>query len=401
MTRCNFTSLAEIKDDPIARIMMAYSRDPAEDKIDVSVGVYKDEKGNASYVFPSVQTAKEILAQDDPGHCYTNMAGIPAFTAGAQRTIFGTNHDNVVSVQGISGSGALHLALLLLRMMLYKDFYVGTPSWLNYEGMIEHVGGNHVPYNYYNAKDHSVDFESVVKALETAPLGSVFILQAICHNPTGCDLSPEQWSIIFDLLEKNKHFALFDIAYQGFASGDIDTDAYAIREAYRRGLEFIVAQSYSKNMGLYSERVGCTHVCTQDKSAVVAIKSQLVSIVRHEFSFPPAFGSRIATILQDDDEIRQVWFEDVKNVCKRLHRVRQQVATKLKELGTPGSWDHVQHSSGLFWLSGLSELQMSKLMDEHNVYGTLNGRISVAGLNDGNVDKFCRAVDQVVRKYPN
>lgn len=395
-----FSHLEESLLDPIVELMSAYAKDTYSGKIDVSIGVYMTEEGDPNYVFPCVKAAKQKLAANDPGHCYTLMSGIPAFVSAAKKTIFGAEHENVVSVQTLSGTGALHLAVQFLRATGYENFYVGTPAWSNYHGIIEHVGGVYHEYNYYDPKTNAVDFDAAIEALQAVPSQSVFVLQAVCHNPTGCDYSREQWAQILDLLQKRDIFPLFDIAYQGFASGSVDEDAWVIREAYKRGIEFVACQSYSKNMGLYSERAGCAHVVVNDKEAISSVSSQLVAAIRSEFSFAPAFGARVATIVQLDEQLKKVWTEDVLAVTERLRGVRQLVLNKLTKMQTPGNWEHVVKQNGLFWFSGLTSLQVQKLIEEHHVYGTLNGRVNVAGLNNSNIDAFCKAVDAVVRKYP-
>lgn len=400
MTVSSFSHLESSPLDPIILLMNAFAADEHPEKIDVSVGVYKTENGDPNYVFPSVKLAKDKLAKNDPGHCYTQMSGIPAFVLSAKKTIFGADHDNVVSVQAVSGSGALHIAFTFLRATGFTDFFVGTPAWGNYKGMIEHVGGNFHTYQYYDPKTNAADFESTMEALNNAAADSVFIFQAVCHNPTGCDYTKEQWIQIFKLVKEKKIFPLFDIAYQGFASGNVAEDAWAVREAYRQNMEFIACQSYSKNMGLYSERTGCTHVVIHDREAIGNVASQLVAIIRHEISFAPAFGARVATIVQQDEELKEIWAEDVLAVTNRLKGVRQQILDKFTKLQTPGSWEHVVKQNGLFWYTGLTELQVEKLLEEYHIYGTPNGRVNVAGLNDSNIDLYCNAVDAIVRKYP-
>lgn len=395
-----FSQLQASKLDPIVELMTSYAKDTHPNKIDVSIGVYKTEEGDPNYIFPCVQAAKEKLAAKDPGHCYTLMSGIPAFVFSAQKTIFGANHDDVVSVQAISGSGALHLAFSFLLQTGLHDFYVGAPAWSNYRSMIEHAGGNYHEYQYYDPVANAVDFEAAVEALSTAPARSVFVLQAVCHNPTGCDYSKEQWAQILDIIQTRNIFPLFDIAYQGFASGDINDDAWVIREAYKRGLEFVACQSYSKNMGLYSERAGCTHVRINDKEVANNVSSLLVATIRSEFSFAPAFGARVATIVQQDEELSKVWAENVLAVTERLEGVRRQVLNKLTKLQTPGNWEPIVKQNGLFWYSGLTPLQVEKLIEEHHIYGTSNGRVNVAGLNSSNIDAYCGAIDAIVRKYP-
>lgn len=395
-----FAQIDHLEPDPIAQLMEISAADSNPEKIDVSIGVYKCEKGNPNYVFPCVAQAKRQLAENDPGHCYTNMTGIPAFRQLAQRTIFGENHDNVVSLQAISGLGSLHFAFAFLAAVGIKDFYVGVPAWGNYQGMIEHVGGKFHTYKYFDQALRSVDFAATVEALKTAPAHSVFVLQAVCHNPTGCDYTQDQWLQIVSILKERDLFPVFDIAYQGFASGSVDEDAFVIRHAYKAGIEFMVCQSFSKNMGLYSERAGCLHVVVNDRDNVANVTSQLTNLARVEISFAPAFGARVATIVQDDPAILEQWKKDVADVCSRIKTVRQQVVEKLEKLQTPGSWDHVVQQNGLFCFTGLTPLQVEKLILEHSIYLTSNGRINVAGLNLSNLDTFCRAVDAVVRKYP-
>lgn len=387
--------------DPIIEIMSAFAKDTHPDKIDVSAGVYKTDEGDPNYVFPCVKAAKQKLAAHDPGHCYTLMSGIPAFVSSAKKIIFGADHDDVISVQTISGSGALHLAFQFLLQTGFQNFYVGAPAWSNYRSMIEHVGGIYHEYKYYDPVANVADFEAALEALKIAPAQSVFVLQAVCHNPTGCDYSKEQWVQILDVIQERNIFPLFDIAYQGFASGNVDDDAWVIREAYKRGIEFVTCQSFSKNMGLYSERAGCTHVRVTDKEVTQSVSSLLVATIRSEFSFAPAFGARVASIVQQDDELNRIWAEDVLAVTQRLVVVRQQVLDKLTKLQTPGNWKPIVSQNGLFWYSGLTPLQVQKLMDEHHIYGTPNGRVNVAGLNSSNIDAYCEAIDTIVRKYPS
>ncbi|KAL6451885.1 AAT2 Aspartate aminotransferase [Candida maltosa Xu316] len=384
--------------DPIVRTMELFQKDTNPNKIDVSIGVYKDEAGGL-YCFDVVKDAKKHLFENDPGHGYTTMAGVPAFVKSAQQVVFGDSiaqEGKLASLQAISGSGALHMGLMLLVQAGHKDFYVGTPTWSNYIPMITHVGGNVKTYEHYNADSRTVNFESVVGTLETAPSGSVFLFQTCCHNPTGADYSRDQWTKILDLVENKNHIVLFDNAYQGFASGDLDEDAWAIRHAYGKGLEFVVAQSFSKNLGLYSERVGCVHAVVQNKEFVPHTQSTLVATFRHECSFAPAYGARIAAYVIQNEDKRDHWRKEVAAVRNRLVALRQKVLDKLTELGTPGDWTNVVAQNGLFWFSQLSEDENERLIAKH-VYSTNIGRVNIAGLNDANVDQFCKAIDEVVR----
>lgn len=393
-----FSHIVQEAEDPILAIVNKHAADPHPDKIDASIGVYKTEDGDSSYVFPSVKRAKAVLAANDPGHCYTYMQGIPEYLHEARKTVFGAGagEGRVSSLHTPGGTGALHFATTFLVKAGYKDFYVGTPAWGNYHGIVESSGGNFHEYNHYNRAANDVDFVSCEQALRSAPAKSVFILQACCHNPTGADFTNEQWHAIAQLARERNLLLLLDSAYLGFASGTIDGDAYGVRYLLSQGLEFVVCQSYSKNLALYSERVGAVHVVVKQQDDLAKVSSLLVAIFRSEASFASAFGARVATIVQSDPELSLVWKDDVKAVHDRLKLVRQQVYDKLVKQQTPGQWDHVLKQRGLFWFSGLSKDQVTKMIDEQHVYMTFNGRVNMASLNQSNIDRFCAAIHEVV-----
>ncbi|KAK6454853.1 aspartate aminotransferase/Glutamic oxaloacetic transaminase AAT2/GOT1 [Scheffersomyces xylosifermentans] len=394
-----FNRLEREAPDPIVQTMTLYANDPSPNKVDVSIGVYKSEKGG-SYLFPCVAEAKKVLAANDPGHNYTNMQGIPEFISGARKVAFGEEYaaeGKLASLQTISGTGALHMGFVFLREAGYTNFYLGVPSWSNYIGMIEFIGSKVTTFTHYNEKTKKIEFDAVVSALESAPANSVFLFQTCCHNPTGADYSQEQWKKIGQLLKQRDLIAVLDTAYQGFSSGDKDKDAWAIRHFYELGLEFVVCQSFSKNLGLYGERVGCVHAVVQDKEYVPNAQSTLVANFRSECSFAPAYGARLASIIFQSPELKQVWDNDVAEITERLKTIRKKVLDILTELKTPGKWDHVVEQEGLFWYSGLTPVQNDRLISEHNVYSTSIGRVNIAGLNNNNVEYFCKAIDEVVR----
>ena len=238
--------------------------------------------------------------------------------------------------------------------------------------------------------------------IEQAPEGSIIVLHACAHNPTGVDPTREQWKEIAKAVRAGKHFPFFDCAYQGFASGNLDNDAWALRYFVEQGFELCVAQSFAKNFGLYGERAGAFHFVTGPGSdasnTILRISSQLAILQRSEISNPPAYGARIASIVLNDAALFEEWEENLKTMSGRIIDMRKAVRTKLEELnGKPGSWKHITEQIGMFSFTGLTEKQVLKLRDEAHVYMTKNGRISMAGLNTGNVDYFARAVDKVVR----
>lgn len=394
-----FSNLVREEPDPIIKTMQQYHKDTNPQKIDVSIGVYKDES-DACYEFPSITKAKQILHDNDPGHNYTSMAGIADFVAGAQKLVFGdeiVKQGKLASIQAISGTGSLHIAMLLYREAGYTNYYVGTPTWQNYQPMIEHIGGSVTIYTHYNEGTRSVDFGSVLNALNSAPSKSVFLFQTCCHNPTGADFTHKQWQQIGSIMHKRQLLPLLDTAYQGFSSGNPDQDAWPIRYLYNSNLEFIVCQSFSKNLGLYSERCGAVHVVVQDKDYVPNVQSNLIALFRHECSFAPAFGARLAAIIFNNDKLRNQWLNELDECTIRLKRLRQRILDILTQLETPGDWQNVVQQNGLFWYSGLSKEQNVKLVEKYNIYSTTMGRVNVAGLNDENIDYFCTAIDKVVR----
>lgn len=393
-----FTDVEGSPVDPIMDIMMKYSRDTHKSKIDVSIGVFKSVDGSV-FTLPSIKKAKQLLAENDPGHSYTNMRGIPEYVEGAREVIFGSEADlsNVASLQTISGTGSLHMAITFLRTVNYKNYVIGTPAWDNYVPMVKHLNGNIQTYRHYDPDTGLVDFDALSDALDTAEAGSVFILQACCHNPTGADYSKDQWKQIASAVSKNNHIVLFDIAYQGLSSGSLAEDAWAVRYFKEQGLEFLVCQSFSKNLGLYSERAGCLHVMTHNSSIAQNVQSNLVSLFRVECSFAPAFGARLVAHVTRDPKLKQQWHDEVKEMALRVHEIRKTILDKLVQLKTPGAWDHVVKQSGMFWYSGLSKEQVRRLIDDYHVYMTLNGRVNVTGLNDQNLTYFCESIDQVVR----
>ncbi|KAI5955150.1 ELP2 [Candida jiufengensis] len=385
--------------DPIIKTMQQFTQDQHPQKLDVSIGVYKDSNGSC-YEFPSITKAKQLLYKNDPGHNYTNMAGIPSFIKGAQDIIFGEeilNQGKIASLQTISGTGSLHMAMVLLKESGLINYYVGLPSWQNYIPMIEHIGGHVTTYNYYDESKKAINFNEIVNTLKSAPPHSIFLFQTCCHNPTGADFSRDQWEQIVKIVKTQKLICILDTAYQGFKTGKLEDDVWPIKLFYNNNLEFLVCQSFSKNMGLYSERCGALHVIVQDTNKIPTVQSNLVKLFRNECSFAPAFGARLASKIFESSELRKQWENEVYESTIRLIKLRSKILQQLTELKTPGIWSNVIEQTGLFWYSGLNENQIELLAQKHHVYATTMGRVNVAGLNDNNIEYFCCAIDDVVR----
>lgn len=310
-------------------------------------------------------------------------------------------------MQTISGTGAVHLGALFLAKFYkvdgaHRTVYLSNPTWANHHQIFTNVGLPIATYPYFHRETKGLDIEGMKRALADAPDGSIVLLHACAHNPTGVDPTPDQWRDLAALVKAKRHFPFFDTAYQGFASGDLDRDAAAIRLFVDAGLELVIAQSFAKNFGLYGERAGCFHYVASpspDAAALTTrVASQLAVLQRSEISNPPLYGARIASIVLNDPVLFAEWQDNLRTMSGRIRAMRQALRSKLEELGTPGKWNHITDQIGMFSFTGLTEAQVLRLRADFHVYMTKNGRISMAGLNTRNVDYFAKAVDTVVRQ---
>ncbi|TPX09028.1 uncharacterized protein E0L32_001711 [Thyridium curvatum] len=396
-------------EDPLFGLMRAYKADQSKDKIDLGIGAYRDNNAKP-WVLPVVRKADDII-HNDPNldHEYLPIAGLASFTSKAREIFLGAaspalKDERVTSVQTISGTGAVHLGALFLAKF-YKGnrtIYFSNPTWANHKQIFDNVALPTATYPYFDKKTKGLDFEGMKKALQDAPERSIILLHACAHNPTGVDPTEAQWREIASIMRQKSHFPFFDSAYQGFASGDLERDAGAVRHFVEQGFELLVAQSFAKNFGLYGERAGCLHFVTAPgpsaKEDTARIASQLAILQRSEISNPPIYGARIVSTVLNDDKLFAEWRDNLREMSGRIKDMRQALRSKLEALGTPGTWNHITDQIGMFSFTGLSEQQVLKLRDEFHVYMTKNGRISMAGLNTSNVDYFAKAVDKVVRE---
>jgi len=371
------------------------------------VGAYRDDN-NKPWVLPVVRKVSQILANDQTlDHEYLPITGLPEYTAAAARLILGADspalkEGRAVSVQTISGTGANHLGALFLSRFYYhgapKQVYLSDPTWANHHAILKNVGIEPISYPYYDPKTVSLDYDGLMRSLKSAPPRSVFLLHACAHNPTGIDPTEEQWKAIANIAIEKNHYAFFDCAYQGFASGDLDRDAWAVRYFVERGVPMLVCQSFAKNAGLYGERVGALHIIAPTEQAADRVKSQLSVLQRSEISNPPSYGARIVSLILNDAGLFEEWKRDIKAMAGRIIDMRKELYRLLtEELKTPGNWDHIINQIGMFSFTGISGEQSKALTEKGHVYLTTNGRISMAGLNRQNIRYFGEKLDQVVR----
>ena len=319
----------------------------------------------------------------------------------------------------------MHLGALFLSRFYpqpNKAIFVSAPTWANHNQILSNV---HLPiktYPYFSVQTKGLDFDGMTSTIKAAPRESIILLHACAHNPTGVDPTREQWKELASLIRSKNHFPFFDCAYQGFASGDVNRDAWAVRYFVEQGFEMCVAQSFAKNFGLYGERAGCFHFITSPGSDAIdtigRVGSQLAILQRSEISNPPAYGARIASLVLNDEKLFAEWEANLRTMSGRIMEMRKSLRSHLEDLKTPGTWNHITDQIGMFSFTGLTETQVLKIREDAHVYMTKNGRISMvsvqsrsdhlrvtslipdvqAGLNTHNVEYVAKAIDKVVRE---
>ena len=335
---------------------------------------------------------------------YLPISGLPEFTKAAANLAFGENSTVIknalnVTVQGISGTGSLAIGSFFLSDFLKgpKEVWVPNPTWGNHIPLFARAGFAVKKYRYYDAKTCGLDFQGTLEDLSKIPAGAVVLLHACAHNPTGVDPKPEQWKEISKVVKSKGLFPFFDMAYQGFASGDIDRDATALRQFIDDGHQVALAQSFAKNMGLYGERVGAFSLTCSSKEEAARVMSQVKIIIRPTYSNPPLTGARIAQLILNDASLRASWLKDVKGMADRIISMRTKLRDGLKKEGSSRNWQHITDQIGMFCFTGMNADQVAKLTKDYSIFLTKDGRISVAGITSGNVEYLAHAMHQVTK----
>ncbi|GFG37317.1 hypothetical protein Cfor_03256 [Coptotermes formosanus] len=373
----------------------------------LNVLAYRTDEGKP-WVLPVVRETEKKLADDETlNHEYLPVLGLEACSSAATRMLLGADSSALIQgkafgVQTLSGTGALRVgAEFLHRQLKFTTFYYSSPTWENHHLLFTNAGFTEPrQYRYWNAETHSLDLDGFLEDLRAAPKDSVIILHACAHNPTGCDPTHEQWAQIADVVKEKQLFPFFDSAYQGFASGDPENDAWAVRYFTERGFELLCAQSFAKNFGLYNERVGNLTVVVNDTSDLVAVKSQLTLIVRGMYSNPPNHGGRIVATVLNNPQLFEEWKECVRTMANRVLDMRRGLKERLERLGTPGTWDHIVTQIGMFSYTGLSPEQVEHLTQKHHIYLLKSGRINMCGLTTKNIDYVAQAIYETVLQVP-
>jgi len=389
--------------DAILGVTEAFKADSDPRKINLGVGAYRDEHGKP-YVLNCVKKAEAILATSKQDKEYLPITGLPMFTKGAAKLAYGTESApliaNAISItQSLSGTGALRIggAFLARHYPYAKVIYLPIPSWGNHTPLFRDSGLDVRGYRYFDKNTVGLDFEGLKVDLKNAPERAIVLFHACAHNPTGVDPTPEQWIEISDIVKEKGLFPFFDMAYQGFASGSAARDAFAVRHFVSQGHQVALAQSFAKNMGLYGERVGAFSLTTADAGEKARVDSQLKIIIRPMYSNPPLQGARIASTILENQALYTEWEDEVRVMASRVINMRDRLYDLLtNDLKTPGEWGHIKSQIGMFSFTGLTAAQTKALAEKAHVYMTADGRISMAGLNGGNIEYFAQSVHDAV-----
>lgn len=379
-------------------------------KVNLGVGAYRTDDSQP-WVLPVVRKVEKLIVADSSlTHEYLPILGLPEFRSSASKIALGDDspaikENRVGAVQCLGGTGALKIGAEFLRHWYNgvnntkTPVYVSAPTWENHNAVFGQAGFEDVrPYRYWDAEKRGLDLSGFLGDLEGAPEHSIFVLHACAHNPTGTDPTQDQWKQIAEVMKRRSLFVFFDSAYQGFASGSLDKDAWAVRFFVTQGFEMFCAQSFSKNFGLYNERVGNLTVVAQDPENLKRVLSQMEKIVRVTWSNPPSQGARLVAITLNTPELFQEWKDNVKTMADRVLLMRAQLKEKLLALGTPGTWDHITEQIGMFSFTGLNPKQVEYMIKEKHIYLMASGRINMCGLTTKNIDYVAESIHEAVTK---
>ncbi|QKJ86624.1 Aminotransferase [Paramixta manurensis] len=395
-----FENITAAPADPILGLADLFRADNRPNKINLGIGVYKDETGSTP-VLTSVKKAEQFLLENETTKNYLSIDGIADFARCTQELLFGRDNAIVTgkrarTAQTPGGTGALRVAAdFIATQTSARRVWVSNPSWPNHKNVFEAAGLEVCEYRYYNAEHHSLDFDAMLESLRAAKAGDVVLFHGCCHNPTGIDPTAEQWSQLAELSLASGWLPLFDFAYQGFARG-LEEDAEGLRIFAAAHQELIVASSYSKNFGLYNERVGAFTLVAADASVADTAFSQVKYTIRANYSNPPAHGAAVVATILGNSALRALWEQELTDMRQRIQRMRQLFVNTLQEKGADRDFSFIINQNGMFSFSGLTKDQVVRLREEFGVYAVNSGRVNVAGMTPDNMAPLCEAIVAVL-----
>lgn len=386
--------------DSIFGLKEAFKNDSNPLKVNLGAGVYQDDNGNTP-ILESVKVAEKMLLYNEESKSYLPISGQLTYTNIVQKLLFGDDYEinsskRASTIHTPGGTGALRMGAELLKKVSPKAcIWVSTPTWANHKGIFGSAGVKIKEYPYYDNRLKTLDFIRLLDCLEQVPEGDIVLLHACCHNPSGVDLSNEQWRILVKIANEKKWIPFLDFAYQGFGAG-IEKDRFAIEVFARSGIDLFIASSFSKNIGLYNERTGALTVVSPTQREAQVAMSHLTSIARVFYSNPPAHGGLIVAQILNHKDLTECWLEELSAMRKRINDMRNALVSGLIERGVTGDFSHINAQRGMFSFSGLSDKIVAWLKEKKSIYLVRGGRISLAGLTTGNVDYVCDSIAQAL-----
>ena len=394
-----FAAIEMAPRDPILGITEAFNADQNPNKINLGVGVYYDDNGKVP-LLECVKKAEAMMAEKAAPRTYLPIDGLAAYDQTVQALVFGADSTVVkekraITAQAVGGTGALKLgADFLKRFSPDSEIWISDPSWENHRALFTSAGFKVNTYPYYDAATRGVNFTGMLAALKAMPKGSIVLLHACCHNPTGADLTDAQWGEVIPVIIERGLIPFLDMAYQGFADG-IEADGRVVRRFAEAGGPLFVSNSFSKSFSLYGERVGAISIVGSSADEAARVMSQLKRVIRTNYSNPPVHGAQVVANVLGTPELRKLWEEELGAMRERIHQMRHTLADQLKQKVTSQSFDFIIRQQGMFSYSGLTKDQVMRLRNEFSIYAIDTGRICVAALNSHNIDRVSDAIAQV------
>ncbi|WP_153109967.1 amino acid aminotransferase [Propionivibrio limicola] len=400
MSSSIFSAVEMAPRDPILGLNEAYNADSRSTKVNLGVGVYFDDNGKIP-LLNAVKVAEKVRLDSMPARGYQPIEGLAAYNQAVQVMLFGKEsplltESKVVTVEALGGTGALKVgADYLKRLMPDSKVYISDPSWENHRGIFESAGFPVETYPYYDAETRGVNFDAMKARLDALAPQSIIVLHACCHNPTGADLTEDQWRQVIDIIRSRSLIAFIDMAYQGFAEG-LEKDATALNLFAASGLQFFISTSYSKSFSLYGERVGALSVVTDSKDEAARVMSQVKRVIRTNYSNPPTHGGAIVAAVLSNPELRQMWENELAGMRDRIRTMRSSLAEKLNAKGVAQDFSFITKQRGMFSYTGLTAERVARMQSEFGVYAVSTGRVCMAALNSKNIDYVADAIAAVL-----
>lgn len=393
-----FEQLEALPADAILKLIAEYRDDTRPEKVDLGVGVFRDEQGETP-VLKTVKKAEQLIVDQQDSKAYLGTAGDPVCNGALQALIFGPDlgtDDRISTMHTPGGSGALRVAAeLILRVRDNMNIWVSDPTWNNHVPLLGGAGATLKTYPYYDSTTHRILFTQMMETLSGIPEGDIVLLHGCCHNPTGLDLSREQWQEVIGVITSRGLLPFIDIAYQGFADG-IEEDVWAVRQMYEVAPELIVASSCSKNFGLYRDRIGALSIVGRNAEETRVTGSQASHIVRTMYSVPPDHGCAIVATILNDEQLRSEWLVELAEMRYRLKSMRSLLVSTLHEAAPEHDFSHLENANGLFSFLGVTEEQVNRLKKDYGIYLVSSSRINVAGITPANVGYLARSIAAVL-----